>query len=80
MVTHQTSPVTLAFDDDHQEEINLLLYESVHHTLTPGFPWLLKHNPHINRARTLLNTYFYCSRVSLRSLLIGVPDCYWDLK
>ena len=79
MVTHQTSPVTLTFDDDHQEDINLLLYESVHHTPTTGFLWLLKHNPRINPAGTLLNTYFYCSRASLQSLLI-ISDCYWDLK
>lgn len=45
-VTHQTSPVTLTFNDGHQEKIYFRLYISVHHPLILSLPWLIKHNPH----------------------------------
>lgn len=51
MVTHQTSPVILLFDDGHQKKTHFLLYKSIHHTLILGFPWLLKHIPHIDWAK-----------------------------
>lgn len=55
MVMEQTSPVTLKFDDGHGDDnrlflISTYLYQSNNHPLILGFPWLLKHNPHINWA------------------------------
>lgn len=48
MVIEETSPVTLEFDDGHSETMDFYLYKSNHHPLILGFPWLLKHNHHIN--------------------------------
>lgn len=50
MVTHQTSPVTLIFDDGHQEKFRFFLYKSFHHPLILEYPWLINHNPRINWA------------------------------
>lgn len=46
----QTAPVTLIFDDSPQKDLKFLLYKSVHHPLILVYPWLIKHNPHINQA------------------------------
>lgn len=46
-VTHKTEPLTVIIDD-HHELMCFHLYSSTQHSLILGFPWLRKHNPHID--------------------------------
>ncbi len=46
-VTHVTESVTVIIDK-HQELMHFHLYSSPQHPLILGFPWLKKHNPHVD--------------------------------
>ena len=46
-ITHATEPVEL-HRHDHQESMTFFLFNSSGHALILGFPWLLRHNPHID--------------------------------
>ena len=46
-VTHATEPVEIHLQD-HQECMKFFLINSSSHALILGFPWLLRHNPHID--------------------------------
>ena len=47
-VTHVTEPITLTFADKHTEDIRFHLFNSALYPLILGFPWLTRHNPHID--------------------------------
>lgn len=47
-VTHVTEPVVLSFFDKHTELISFHVFNSAQHPLILGYPWLIKHNPHID--------------------------------
>lgn len=46
-VTHVTEPVAVCIED-HHELMTFHLFHSAQHPLILGFPWLKKHNPHID--------------------------------
>ena len=47
-VTHCTEPIQVTLTDDHTEVMQFHLFDSAQHPLILGFPWLKKHNPHID--------------------------------
>ena len=47
-VTHCTCPIQFTISKDHTEVLSFYLPNSPSHPLILGFPWLSKHNPHIN--------------------------------
>lgn len=49
-ITHRTQPLPLCIAHDHQELISFHLFDSQLYPLILGFPWLTKHNPHIDCA------------------------------
>lgn len=53
-VTHRTEPIQVTLNDTHTETTQFHLFDSALHPLVLGFPWLEKHNPHIDwRAGTI---------------------------
>uniref|UniRef100_A0A3B3I1M0 ribonuclease H n=1 Tax=Oryzias latipes TaxID=8090 RepID=A0A3B3I1M0_ORYLA len=90
-ITHKTPPVTLSFPDGHSELITFHLFRSAAHPLILGFPWLLRHNPHIDWSMGTVKSWGKscfndCFPVSPNLNpddtpdLEGVPRCYHDLK
>lgn len=53
LISYQTGPITLVTSGDH-EIISLLIFISLDSPLILGFPWLKKHNPHIDSLLVLL--------------------------
>ena len=47
-VTHQTRPVRMLLSGNHYETISFHILKSPHIPLILGYPWLRRHNPHIN--------------------------------
>lgn len=47
-VTHRTEPMVLVIDQEHREQISFHLFNSAQHPLILGYPWLVKHNPHVD--------------------------------
>lgn len=46
--TYRSSPVSLTFNESHQEKINFILYQSAHRPLILGLSWLINHDPHMD--------------------------------
>lgn len=49
-ITHQTAPVKLVTCGNHNEQIPFFTFPSPDNPLILGYPWLQKHNPHIDWA------------------------------
>ena len=47
-VTHRTRPIQFTISKDHTEALSFQLLNSPSHPLILGFPWLSKHNPHMD--------------------------------
>ena len=47
-VTHRTRPIQFTISKDHTEALSFHLLNSPSHPLILGFPWLSKHNPHMD--------------------------------
>ena len=47
-VIHQTVPIHMLLSGNHHETIQFHILSSPHHPLLLGFPWLRRHNPHID--------------------------------
>ena len=47
-VTHQTVPIHMLLSGNHHETIQFHILSSPRHLLLLGFPWLRRHNPHID--------------------------------
>lgn len=66
-LTHKTEPFEV-FIGDHHKFMSFHLYRSSQHPHVLGFPWLKKHNPHIDwSARKILNWSEYCKNNCLNS-------------
>ena len=92
-VTHQTPPLRLSILQ-HQEETSFYLIQSPAFPIVLGYPWLLRHNPHIDWSKNTILEWgptchatciFPCSsEVSLESQepldLSRVPPMYHPLK
>ena len=95
-VTHRTVPLHLGISGNHTESLTFHLINAPHQPVIPGFPWLIKHNPHIDwRTGSILQWSEHCHAVCLKSALLpafntsssnelpdlsGVPSEYYDLK
>lgn len=94
-VTHQTLPIHMLFSGNHHETIQFHLLPSPEHPMILGYPWLCRHNPHIDWATgVILGWSHQCHRVCLKdaftppmnsqtsssSDLSGVPTEYHDFK
>lgn len=47
-VTHRTRPLQLIIANGHTESLSFHLFNSPSHPLILGYPWLVKHNPHMD--------------------------------
>lgn len=47
-VSHQTTPVTVLFGNNHVEEITFLEFSSPNQLVIRGYPWLRQHNPQVD--------------------------------
>ena len=47
-VTHQTVPIHMLLSGNHHETIQFHILSSPRHPLLLGFPWLRRHNPHLD--------------------------------
>uniref|UniRef100_A0A8C5C6Y7 Gypsy retrotransposon integrase-like protein 1 n=1 Tax=Gadus morhua TaxID=8049 RepID=A0A8C5C6Y7_GADMO len=95
-VTHCTVPLRLGISGNHTESITFHLIDAAQQPVILGFPWLVKHNPHIDwRTGSILQWSEHCHAVCLKSALLpafntsssnelsdlsGVPSEYLDLK
>ena len=95
-VTHRTVPLRLGISGNHTESITFHLIDAPQQPVILGFPWLVKHNPHIDwRTGSILQWSEHCHAVCLKSALLpafntsssnelsdlsGVPSEYLDLK
>lgn len=95
MVTHQTVPVQMLLSGNHHESISFHILDSTRIPLLLGFPWLRRHNPHIDWATgSILGWSTACHQVCLKQALVpqppscptsapdlaGVPAEYHDFK
>ncbi|KAL0185787.1 hypothetical protein M9458_017457, partial [Cirrhinus mrigala] len=95
-ITHTTGPVTLVTSGNHLESITLLLTLSPLAPIVLGHPWLVQHNPRVDRGHDSVSAWSdscyasclvsACSSVSCSLLqnesvnLSNVPKEYRDLK
>ena len=49
-ITHRTDLIQMTISQEHTESMSFHLLNSPSHPLILGFPWLSKHNPHMNWA------------------------------
>lgn len=65
----QTSLATLITSDNHNKTISFFTFTSPDTPFIIGFPWLQKHNPHIDWARKTIASWslFFVSLTALRS-------------
>lgn len=70
MITHQTAPVKLVTSGNHQENITLFTTSSLDAPVILGFPWLQKHNPHIDwTGKRVASWSLFCLANCLKSAL-----------
>ncbi len=94
-VTHQTIPVQMLLSDNHHETITFHVLDSPRIPLILGYPWLRRHNPHIDWATgAILGWSSACHQVCLKQAfapqsmpcttsapdLMGVPPAYHDFR
>lgn len=69
-VTHKTSPITLIFSGNHCEVLTFLVITAPQTPLVRGYPWLKKHNPHINWSQgKIIGWSPFCHALGLKSAL-----------
>ena len=92
----RTVPVHLGISANHTESLTFHLINAPQQPVILGFPWLIKHNPHIDwRTGSILQWSESCHAVCLKSAslpvfntsstdefpdLAGVQSEYYDLK
>ena len=94
-VTHQTRPVQMLLSGNHHETISFHILRSPRIPLILGYPWLRRHNPHIDwETGAILGWSSACHRVCLKQAsapqpvtntitspdLSGVPPEYHDFR
>ena len=47
-ITHRTDLIQMTISKEHTESLSFHLFNSPSHPIILGFPWLSRHNPHIN--------------------------------
>ncbi|TKS65266.1 Retrotransposon-like protein 1 [Collichthys lucidus] len=94
-VTHQTVPVQMLLSGNHHETIMFHILDSLRIPLILEYPWLRRHNPHIDWATgAILGWSSACHQVCLKQAsapqsrpcttlapdLMGVPPEYHDFR
>ncbi len=94
-VTHQTIPVQMLLSGNHHKTITFHVLDSPRIPLILGYPWLRRHNPHIDWATgAILGWSSACHQVCLKQAfapqsmpcttsapdLMGVPPEYHDFR
>lgn len=78
-VTHQTIPVRLLMSGNHHETIQFYALLSPRLPLILGYPWLCRHNPHIDWSAGVIRGWSSaCHQVCLKqaaALLCSPPPC-----
>lgn len=74
-ITHQTRPLTLVFSGNHREVIQLFLIPSSAALAVLGSPWVVRHNPQLDRSTGSLTGWSVaCHSHCLRSALSSSPQ------
>lgn len=74
-VTHRTEPLTLIPSGNHRETIQFYILTSPTTLLILGFPWLSKHNPHIDWSLVRISSWSsLCHSVCLQSALVQTTN------
>lgn len=95
-VAHRSTTLQVTMSGNHSETLTFHLIHAPQQLVILGYPWLKRHNPHIDWASgTILQWSVHCHTVCLRSALSsalslpvtsdfpdisGVPKDYLDLK
>uniref|UniRef100_A0A674PJ94 Uncharacterized protein n=1 Tax=Takifugu rubripes TaxID=31033 RepID=A0A674PJ94_TAKRU len=94
-VTHQTTPIHMLLSGNHHETIQFHVLKSPHLPLILGYPWLRRHNPHIDWATgSIMGWSSSCHQVCLNQAaapllsvesipapdLSAVPSEYHDFR
>uniref|UniRef100_A0A3P8R7J1 Gypsy retrotransposon integrase-like protein 1 n=1 Tax=Astatotilapia calliptera TaxID=8154 RepID=A0A3P8R7J1_ASTCA len=67
-ITHQTAPVRLITSGNHQEQLSFFTFPAPDTPLILGYPWLQRHNPHIDWAgKSIASWSVFCLANCLRS-------------
>ena len=69
-VTHQSTPLQVTMSGNHSETLTFHLIHAPQQPVILGYPWLRRHNPHIDWASgTILQWSAHCHAVCLSSAL-----------
>ncbi|KAI3364481.1 hypothetical protein L3Q82_010834 [Scortum barcoo] len=94
-VTHQTEPIHMLLSGNHHETIQFHILHSPRLPLILGYPWLRRHNPHVDwLTGAILGWGSSCHQVCLRQAVVpessrcfstppdltGVPTEYLDFR
>lgn len=93
-IRHQSVPVRMVMAGNHHETVQFYVLQSPRHPLVLGYPWLRRHNPHIDwTSGVILSWSQACHQVCLKDAAPGsapagtnnrpdlsrVPEEYHDL-
>ncbi|KAI3354114.1 hypothetical protein L3Q82_018667 [Scortum barcoo] len=74
-VTHQTEPVHMLLSGNHHETIQFHILHSPRLPLILGYPWLRRHNPHVDwLTGAILGWGSSCHQVCLRQAVVPQPS------
>lgn len=73
-ITHQTAPGKLVTSGNHNESLSFFTFSSPDTPLILGYPWLQRHNPHIDWAGSKIASWsLFCLANCLRSAVPAPP-------
>ncbi|KAI3358252.1 hypothetical protein L3Q82_003250 [Scortum barcoo] len=74
-VTHQTEPIHMLLSGNHHETIQFHILHSPRLPLILGYPWLRRHNPHVDwLTGAILGWGSSCHQVCLRQAVVPQPS------
>ena len=74
-VTHRSAPLQMSMSGNHTETLAFHLIYSPQQPIILGYPWLRRHNPHIDWSTgTILQWSSHCHAVCLKAALSTAPS------
>ena len=74
-VTHMTAPIRMLISGNHHETLQFHILHSPRHPLLLGFPWLRRHNPHLDwTTGAILGWGSSCHQVCLKQVAAPQPS------